>query len=178
MIPLQTMIDEIRDGVEQGILKNEMAERHTIVDRLLQGLGWPTSDKRFVVCRYMIGGGTVDYGLRNNQARPLAFIEVRNINEFDGDAAKRIFSAAVRWCVSVFVLTDGREWRFFYPLGSSDYSDCQVCALDINDRDSKTNANLLQRYLSYKSVQAGDAARAIENNYRLLLEVKHLPERK
>ena len=178
MIPLQTMIDEIRDGVEQGILKNEMVERHTIVDRLLQGLGWPTRDQRFVVRRYMIGGGTVDYGLRNNLAQPLAFIKVRNINELDSDTAERIFSAAVRWRVSVFVLTDGREWRFFYTLGSGDYSDCQVCALDINDSDSATNANLLQRYLSYKSIQAGDAARAIENNYQLLLGVKHLPERK
>ena len=51
----------------------------------------------------------------------------------------------------------GREWRFFYLLGSDDYSDCQVFALDLNDNDSKTNASLLQRYLNYKSVQDGDA---------------------
>lgn len=161
---LQAIIDEIRDDLEQGRFnENEITKRDAIVNRLLRGLGWPTSDKMFVVHKYM--GGIIDYGLRNNQAWPLAFIEVKNISELDGVAARRIFSSAVRMRVPIFVLTDGREWRFFYALGSGDYGDCQVCALDINDSDSKTNANLLQKYLSYQSVQDGDAARAIENDY-------------
>lgn len=155
-----------------------MVDRHAIVDKLLRSLGWPTSDKMFVVHKYMIGGRTIDYGLRNNQAWPLAFIEVKNISELDGVAARQIFSSAVRMRVPTFVLTDGREWRFFCPLGSDDYGDCQVVALDLKDSDSKTKASLLQRYLSYQSVQDGDAARAIENDYRLLSGAKYLSERK
>ena len=172
---LQVTIDQIRDRIEQGILK---AKRHAIVEKLLRGLGWQTDDKMFVVRKYRIGGRTIDYGLRNNLAWPLAFIEVKNISELDSVAARQIFSSAIRRRVPIFVLTDGRVWRFFHTFGSDDYGDCQVCVLDLIDGDSKTNALLLQRYLSYKSIQDGDATRAIENNYLLLVEAKHLSERK
>lgn len=80
----------------------------------------------------------------------------------------------------ILVLTDGQQWRFFYPVGRGDYGKRKVCVLNPSDSDSEKNANLLQRYLSYTSIQNGDAFRAIEDDYRLLSSqreaAKHLPE--
>ena len=64
------------------------------------------------------------------------------------------------------MLTDGQQWRFFYTFGVGDYGERQVCALNLRDSNSERNAQLLHRYLSYTSIQNGEAAQAIENDYR------------
>ena len=78
------------------------------------------------------------------------------------------------------MLTDGKQWQFFYPFGQGDYDDRRVCVLDLSDSDSKENANVLQRYLSYPSVQNKEAVQTIESDYRLLSSQrdaeKHLPQ--
>ena len=180
-MPLQTTIDEIRDGLEQERFhKNEMSVRQGIVEPLLRGLGWPTHDTRVVYPEYSIAGGRVDYALCYPPVEPVALIEAKSIGKIDEGAEQQLFSYAFHQGVPILVLTDGQQWRFFYPAGRGDYGKRKVCVLNLRDGDSKKNANLLQRYLSYASIQNSDAFRDIENDYRLLLgqreAAKHLPE--
>ena len=178
---LQTTIDEIRNGLEQGRFnENEMSVRQGIVEPLLRGLGWPTQDTRIVCPEYSIAGGRVDYALCYPPLEPVALIEVKSIGKIDEEAEQQLFSYAFHQGVPILVLTDGQQWCFFYPAGRGDYGKRKVCVLNLSDSDSKKNTNLLQRYLSYTSIQNGDAFRAIENDYRLLSSqreaAKHLPE--
>lgn len=178
---LQTAIDEIRNGLEQGRFnENEMSVRQGIVEPLLRGLGWPTNDTRVVFPEYSIAGGRVDYALCHPPVEPVALIEVKSIGKIDEGAEQQLFSYAFHQGVPILVLTDGQQWQFFYPAGRGDYDKRKVCVLNLSDGDSEKNANLLQRYLSYTSIQNGDAFRAIEADYHLLLSQreaeKHLPE--
>lgn len=180
-MPLQTKIDEIRNGLELGRFhENEMSVRQGIVEPLLRDLDWPTDDTRVVYREYSIAGGRVDYALCHPPIEPVAFIEVKSIGKIDEGAEQQLFSYAFHQGVPILVLTDGQQWRFFYPAGRGDYDKRKVCVLDLSDGASKKNANLLQRYLSYTSIQNSDAFRAIENDYRLLSSqreaAKHLPD--
>ena len=175
----QTAIDEIRNGLEQqGFHENEMSVRQGIIEPLLRGLGWPTHDTRVVFPEYSIAGGRVDYALCHPPVEPVALIEAKSIGKIDEDAEQQLFSYAFHQGVPILVLTDGQQWQFFYTFGKGDYDARRVCALDLSD--SEKNANLLQRYLSYPSVQNGEAIQAIESDYRLLSSqreaAKHLPE--
>ena len=178
---LQATIDEIRNGLEQGRFnENEMSVRQGIVEPLLRGLGWPTNDTRVVFPEYSIKGGRVDYALCRPSVEPVVLIEAKSIGKIDEGAEQQLFSYAFHQGVPILVLTDGQQWQFFYTFGQGDYDKRKVCLLNLNDRDSEKAANLLQRYLSYASVQNGDAFRAIEDDYRLLSSqreaAKHLPE--
>ena len=180
-MPLQTTIDEIRDGLEQERFhENEMSVRQGIVEPLLRGLGWPTNDTRVVYPEYSTAGGRIDYALCYPPVEPVALIEAKSIGKIDEGAEQQLFSYAFHQGVPILVLTDGQQWRFFYPAGRGDYGKRKVCVLNLSDGDSEKNANLLQRYLSYSSIQNGDAFRAIEDDYRLLSSqreaAKHLPE--
>ena len=178
-MPLQTTIDEIRNGLEQGRFhENEMSVRQGIVEPLLRGLGWPTNDTRIVYPEYSIAGGRVDYALCYPPVEPVALIEAKSMGKIDEGAEQQLFSYAFHQGVPILVLTDGQQWQFFYTFGKGDYDARRVCVLDLSD--SEKNANLLQRYLSYPSVQNGEAIQAIESDYRLLSSqreaAKHLPE--
>ncbi len=180
-MPLQTTIDEIRNGLEQGRFnENEMSVRQGIVEPLLRGLGWPTNDTRIVYPEYSIAGGRVDYALCYPPVEPVALIEAKSMGKIDEGAEQQLFSYAFHQGVPILVLTDGQQWQFFYTFGKGDYDARRVCVLDLSDSDSEKNANLLQRYLSYPSVQNGEAIQAIESDYRLLSSqreaAKHLPE--
>ena len=77
-MPLQTTIDEIRNGLEQGRFhENEMSVRQGIVEPLLRGLGWPTNDTRIVYPEYSIAGGRVDYALCYPPVELVALIEAK-----------------------------------------------------------------------------------------------------
>lgn len=178
---LQTAIDEIRNGLEQGRFhENEMSVRQGIIEPLLRGLGWPTNDTTVVYPEYSIAGGRVDYALCYPPVEPVVLIEVKSIGKIDEGAEQQLFSYAFHEGVPILVLTDGQQWRFFYPAGRGDYDKRKVCVLNLSDGASEKNANLLQRYLRYTSIQNGDAFRAIENDYRLLSSqreaAKYLPE--
>lgn len=178
---LQRTIDGIRDGLEQERFhENEMSVRQGIIEPLLRGLGWPTNDTRVVYPEYSIAGGRVDYALCYPPIEPVALIEAKSIGKIDEGAEQQLFSYAFHQGVSILVLTDGQQWRFFYPAGRGDYDKRKVCVLNLSDGDSEKNANLLQRYLRYTSIQNGDAFRAIEDDYRLLSSqreaAKYLPE--
>lgn len=180
-MPLQRTIDEIRDGLEQERFhENEMSVRQGIVEPLLRGLGWPTNDTRVVFPEYSIADGRVDYALCCPPVEPVALIEAKSIGKINEGAEQQLFSYAFHQGVPILVLTDGQQWRFFYPAGRGDYGKRKVCVLNLSDGDSEKNANLLQRYLGYTSIQNSDAFRAIEDDYRLLSSqreaAKHLPE--
>ena len=179
MIKLQMDIDDIRTGLEQGKFKNEMAVRMGIIDELLRGLGWETNDPAVVSPEYPIKGGRVDYALCHPPSKPIVLIEAKNIGKIDG-AEEQLFSYAFHQGVPILVLTDGQQWRFFYTFGVGNYDERQVCALNLSDGGSEKNAHLLHRYLSYASIQNGEAVRTIENDYRRSSSqraaAKHIPE--
>ena len=176
----QATINAIQDRLARGMFKNEAEVRQGIVNELLRELGWSLGDTTVVRPEYSIEEGRVDYALCCPPLKPVALIEVKNIGKIDSRAERQLFSYAFHAGVPILVLTDGRQWQFFYTFGHGDYEDRRVCVLDLTDSDSGKNVNWLQRYLGYPSVENKAAIQAIESDYHLLSSqreaVRHLPE--
>ena len=149
---LKEHIDDIRKRLEQNIFKNEAAVRQGIVDPLLRSLSWPAEDTLVVFPEYPVGSGQVDYALYHPVSTPRVFIEAKQVGNIKG-AEEQLFGYDSRIRVPIAVLTDGREWQFFHPTGEGTWTERKVCELDLITGDSQENAERINKYLSYESIQ-------------------------
>ncbi|MCE2436164.1 MAG: DUF4268 domain-containing protein [Candidatus Latescibacteria bacterium] len=176
---LQEHIDDIRSRLESGQFTNETAVSLGIVGRLLTALRWPTYDPQIVSPEYRIDKGRADYALCHPAEQPRALIEVKRVGNIDG-AEKQLFEYAFHKGIPILILTDGQKWRFFHPSGSGDYTERLVHEFDIVEDDKAEIASRLNRYLSYASVQTGEAMTTIAEDYQKVFRnreiVRRLPE--
>lgn len=158
-------IEAIRVGIKAGRFSNEASVSQGIVLRLLHSLGWPSYDTDAVWPEYSLSGRRVDFALCSPPAKPIAFIEVKQIGQSDG-AERQLFEYAFHDGVPMAILTDGREWNFFLPGEQGDYGERRVYKLDIVDRDVKECVERLERYLLHSAVASGAAIQAARDDYR------------
>ena len=162
---LKEHIEDIRDNLEQGLFTNEAAVSNSIVGRLLDALDWPIYNPQVIIPEYSVEGRRVDFALCHPPSKPIVFIEVKQVGNIEG-AERQLFEYAFHEGVPIAILTDGREWRFFHPTAQGDYRERKVHEMDLTEDDSGKNAERLNRYLNYESIRTGEAAKAIEEDYR------------
>lgn len=162
---LKEHIDDIREGLKTNRYPDEAAVSQGIVLRLLGVLGWTTFDTQIVVPQYGVEGRKVDYALCHPPSKRIVFIEVKRVGNIEG-AERQLFEYAFHEGVPIAILTDGREWRFFHPTAQGDYRERKVHEMDLTEDDSEKNAERLSRYLNYEAIRTGEAAQAIEEDYR------------
>ena len=170
---LQEHIDQIRDGLRDGLFTNEASVKQGIVFRILHELGWPRYDMQVIIPEYSGEGRRVDYALCHPPSKPLVFIEVKPVGQIKG-AERQLFEYAFHEGVPIAVLTDGWEWHFFHPTGQGDYKERLVYQLDLIETDSGESTERLNRYLNYESVCTGEAIRAIEDDYQDISKQRHV----
>ena len=172
-------IDDIRESLEKGELPpNEAAVCDDIVRRIIHELDWPRYQSQIVYPQYPVEGGKVDFALCHPPSEPCVFIEVKQVGGIESaDAEEQLFRYAFRRGVPIAVLTDGREWHFFYPIGQGDYRERKVHEMDLTEGDSEENAKRLNRYLNYKSIQAGEAIEAIKKDYDRVIQQRQVSTR-
>ena len=173
---LKEHIDDIRKRLEQNEFTSEAAVRQGIIDRLLGALKWPTYDTNIVFPEYRVDDGKVDYALCNPDSKPRVFIEAKGVGNID-KGTKQLFNYAYTKGVTILILTDGQKWRFYHPAGEGSFEDRKVVELDFIVGDSELISTFLIRYLSYKSVQSGDAAKDIAEDYRNIVNQRKIEER-
>jgi predicted type IV restriction endonuclease len=162
---IETHIEEIRKAIKAGYFTNEASVSQGIVLRLLQALAWSIYDPQIVCPEYKLQGRRVDYALCHPTSKPIAFIEVKQIEQSEG-AEKQLFEYAFHVGIPLAILTDGREWNFFLPAEQGSYDERRVYKLDIMQRDLAECASRLTRYLHYDAVASGEAIRAAREDYR------------
>lgn len=166
---LEEHIDDIRKGLKDGTFKDENDVCEFIVKRLLQALDWNIYDRGVVIREYPVksgeNSGRADFALFHPPSAPSIFpkilIEVKRVGRIDASAEEQLFRYAYHKGVPVLILTDGKGWHFFYGTGEGSYDERRVCVINLEEMDSGKNAELLRRYLKYRSVCAGEAREAI-----------------
>ena len=96
---LTTFIDDRGKALKQGQYRSEASVRRSIVDRILDILGWP--DEPAVIPEYEIEGRRVDYALFDPPSLPLVFIEAKapgKIAEGEGQLFEYAFSEGGPYC--------------------------------------------------------------------------------
>ena len=173
-------IDEIRDKLKNEQYPNEAAISDGVVLRLLcDGLNWPRYDTRIVYREYPVQGGRVDFALCHPEQKPKVLIEVKSVGKIEG-GEQQLFNYAFHQGVPIIVLTDGRKWRFFYPLALGDYREREVVELDLTEDSIEKISRRLTRYLLHESVRNEEAFEAIKTDHQQASKqrqaAKHLPE--
>ena len=164
-MPLSEHLDDIRNGLSREQYENEASVIQGIVLRSLHALGWPIHNTQIIIPEYSVEGRRVDLALCHPPSEPLVFIEVKAVGQIAG-AEKQLFEYAFHRKVPIAILTDGQEWRFFYPGRQGDYTERRVYTLDLSETENEEVAARLNRYLNYKSICSGKAVRAIKYDYR------------
>lgn len=173
---LKEHIDDIRDRLKKGEFPNEAAVCDDIVRRLVHELGWPRYQSQIVYPQYPVEGGRVDFALCHPPSKPRVFIEVKHVEKIEG-AEEQLFRYAFQRGVPIAVLTDGREWQFFYPTGEGTWAERKVCELDLITGESAENAEIFNRYLNYESIRTGEAVEAIKEDYEKVLQQRQVATR-
>lgn len=163
---LKEHIDDICKRLERNEFKSEDNVSNGIVRRLLDALSWPVYDMTVAISEFPVESRRVDFALCHPPKNPLVFVEVKQIGKLDEDAEKQLFEYAYHEGVPVVILTDGREWHFFHPIGRGNYKERKVYKLDLFEMGSEESAQRLSRYLNYESIRTGSAIKAIENDHR------------
>lgn len=107
---VQTRIREHGNTLSQ----NEYRTRISLIDPILNALGWDVSDPSLVTHEYAVGSGRADYALLGSNGNPTAFIEAKRLGEM-ADASRhetQLFTYAVTQGVRYAGLTDGDRWLF------------------------------------------------------------------
>ncbi|MDE0397147.1 MAG: type I restriction enzyme HsdR N-terminal domain-containing protein [Candidatus Poribacteria bacterium] len=170
---LKEHIDDIRDRLKKGEFPNEAAVCDDIVRRLVHELGWPRYQSQIVYPQYSVEGGRVDFALCHPPSKPRVFIEVKQVEKIEG-AEEQLFRYAFQRGIPIAILTDGREWQFFYPTGEGTWAERKVCELDIITGESAENAEKLNRYLNYESIRTGEAVEAIKADYKVVVQQRQV----
>ena len=106
---IQTVQGRIREH-GNSLSQNEYRTRLTLIDPILNALGWDVSNPKLVTPEYQAGNGRADYALLVSDGKPRAFIEAKRLNEPLEAHQDQVFKYT--WDQKLFYggLTDGNRW--------------------------------------------------------------------
>ena len=171
---LEEHIDDIREGLRDGIFRDEDDVCEYIVKRLLQALGWNIYNREVFIREYSVNSGRVDFALFHPPSSPKILIEVKRVGKIDASAEIQLFNYAIHNGVPVLILTDGKMWHFFFGTGEGSYEDRRVRIINLEEMDSGESGELLRRYLKYETVCTGEARDAIEADHRTVVRQQRI----
>ena len=158
-----SFIKEKKETIEN--LHNEARMKQEIVLPLLEILGWNTKDTEEVMPECAVGGLSVDYSLRISGTNKV-FIETKRPGETLTNHEEQLLEYAFRGGVPLAILTNGRKWWFYLPLGKGPWEERKFCMLDIiEEQNLNEAASRFIEYLSKENVASGEAEHVAEEIY-------------
>ncbi len=136
---IEKTVDKLSMRIEKHrktISKSEVQTRRSLIDPMLETLGWDTADPARVLLEYSpaetkkinaVQAGSlfndeqrvqsmksVDYALLNSNGEPAAVVEAKKLDgNLDGAAEKQLLDYAQLSGVQYGVITDGNRWKFY-----------------------------------------------------------------
>ena len=97
----------------------------------------------------------------------MVLIEVKALGLIDDGVTEQLVRYAYGTGVPIIVLTDGKEWHFFYAAaGNVPMIERRFYKIDLSDRSSDDIYTEMQKYIGKESVLQGKAAIAAEETYK------------
>ena len=136
---IERAVDELSMRIEkhrETISKSEVQTRRSLIDPMLEALGWDTADPAYVLLEYhatemkemnqdrskalfnahkrVKNMKSVDYALLNSVGKPVAVVEAKKL---DGDLGRKTEGQMLRYAqlsrVGYGAITDGNRWKFY-----------------------------------------------------------------
>ena len=171
---MKDSLTDIKQKIQTGVYKNEEHVRLSLVSRILLELKWNLWDPREVNTELIVSPAEdktrVDIALFTNQNFPCVFIEIKAVGGITGRLSEieRQLRDYNRNNTALFsVITDGKEWRFYYSQTGGEFSQKCFKIIDILEDDLDEVAKSLFTFLSKSEIDNGNAQREAENYLRL-----------
>ena len=148
---LQQTIHDIRNQIKNQDW-NEANIQEYAVRPVLLALGWPIIRRQFpIASKSDAPSKTVDFALfhQTEKNNPIVLIQVKK-NHTPLNTAQ-LFEYASNQDIPLTILTNGKNWRFYYPKGDGDHSERCFCDLNIS-HDPETSTATLTQYLHYNTI--------------------------
>jgi predicted type IV restriction endonuclease len=151
---MRELIQQIKINLEHNRYPNETAVSMGIVIRVLQSLDWPTGNMKIVYPEFPLESRKVDFGLcPKGDDIPKIIIEVKRVGNLEA-ADQQLFEYAFLAGAGVAVLTDGKEWHFYFPVTTGSFNDKRFYKLDLMEQELEEIVKKFERYLSYDNVHS------------------------
>jgi len=150
---------KIASELDRNAYDNEQQVIQGAIMSILHSLGWKVYDADEVRREYSVHENKVDIALRSKD-KSYVFIEAKAVGKITSQGERQIFSYAANEGVPILVLTDGREWNFYYMFIEGSQADRKLCTLFIsNEKQSLDDCvKNLKTYLSRDNVVSGKAS--------------------
>ena len=166
---MQRLVEAIRDIREKmaaGVFVNEARVSMGVVARILREIGWNTDDPKLVSAEHPIGSRRVDYALMREPFGAVVLIEVKRVGKLQAKGEEQLFGYCAKQGVPLAVLTDGREWHFYYSGGSGTYEQRRFATVNLVEHDEEDCAHRLARHLEFRAVASGEFEADVFADYR------------
>lgn len=171
---MKELLSDIKSRLLNGEYKNEEHIRLSLVARVLQALGWNIWNPKEVNAEFVVVPNEdttrVDIALFLNQFAPAVFIEIKCAGQIQGRLAdiERQLRNYNRDNQAMFtVITDGRNWRFYFSYTSGEFSKRCFETLDLLEDDLDEVEASLVAFLQKSEIENENARRKAENYLQL-----------
>ena len=155
----ETLLD-IQSKLRDHVYTNEEHVRLSLVARILQELGWDIWDPKQVNTEFAPVPGEdrskVDIAMFLKPSQPSVFIEIKAVGGITRDnlaGIERQLRDYNRNMASEFcIITDGRQWRFYYSLTPGEFRDKCFKTLDLLEDGIDDLENSLKMFLGKSSI--------------------------
>ena len=110
---LQQRIQEHGDFLRNEGGQREARTRTTLINPLLQVLGWDPADPGLVALEYRAGVGWADYALKGLGNQPAAVIEAKRLGTFVENHLDQAVGYCIHQGIAYAGVTDGNHWQLY-----------------------------------------------------------------
>ena len=171
---MNDIIKDIKNKLNNNAYTNEEHVRLSLVSRVLLSLGWNIWDPSEVNTEFIAvpqeDQTRVDVALFTNTFSPSIFIEVKAVGKLSGNLRKieRQLRDYNRNNTALFsIITDGRQWRFYYSQTGGEFSQKCFKVLDFVKDSMDDIETFLHAFLSKTEVLNGNAKHDAESYLKL-----------
>lgn len=171
---MNEIIEEIRKYINSGYFKNEENIRFSLVARILQKLGWDIWNPKEVATEFQVSPNEdstrVDIALFDNAQSPSVFIEIKALGKLETELGKyeiQLRDYNRNNTAPFSIITDGRQWRFYYSQTGGEFSQKCFKVLDLLNDDVEDIELSFHTFLSKEDIRSGKARSEAETYLKL-----------
>lgn len=171
---MKELLADIKMRLLNGEYKNEEHVRLSLVARVLQGLGWNIWNPIEVNTEFVVvpneDSKKVDVALFLRPFVPTVFVEIKAVGQMQGKltATELQMRNYNRDNQAMFtVITDGRNWRFYFSFTGGEFSRRCFETFDLLDDDLDEVEASLSAFLRKSEIENENARHKAENYLQL-----------
>jgi len=167
-VVLEKTIAQCRAYIEQGLIRNEASEIRSIINLILNDLGWNVPG--CIEFEFNVEGVKADYALLDDNGVVKCFIEAKAEGDMNIYVHEKLFDYAVSvGQVPLLVLTDGVQWDFYLTVNPIYKKHENMFAhLNLLSKNVPLLIESLSKYLNRDNVISGASYEVAKTDFEQL----------